>query len=70
MKFLLKADIEIEIDDRWLQETWEDNPVDDQEADALVCAIDSVKDALWSGQRANAFDPVDIRVKDVVRVSE
>ena len=69
MKFLLKADIEIELDDRWLQEMWEEDPVDDEEADALKFAVDTFKKALSLGQQVPPFDPIGIYVKDVARVN-
>ena len=70
MEFLLRADIEIELDDRWLQELWEQEPVDDQEDDALKCPIDTFKEALSLGKQGHSFDPVEMRLRDVARVNE
>ena len=30
MKFLIRADLEIEVDDKWLQDCWEEEPVEDE----------------------------------------
>ena len=70
MKFLIKADLEIEVDDLWLQELWEQDPVEDQEADALQCAIDTFKEALTPAVLGHLFDPVQMSVKAISRVEE
>ena len=46
MKFQIKADLEIEVDDKWLQDCWEEEPVEDEEADALKVAIGTFQDAV------------------------
>ena len=67
MKFLLKAEVEIDIDDKWLQEIWQEDPVEDEEADALKCAIDTFKDALLPSQIDKLFNPIEIHVLDVTQ---
>ena len=70
MKFLIKANLEIEVDDHWLQDLWEEDPVEDEEADALKCAVETFKEALTPATLGHLFDPVQMRVQDVVRVEE
>lgn len=63
MKFFIRADYEIDIDDNWLQEMWETEPVEDQEADALKVAAGTLLEnsVLSAGPVAKQFDPVQIR---------
>ena len=70
MKFLIKADLEIEVDDKWLQDCWEEEPVEDEEADALKVAIGTFQDAVNPATLGKLFDAVQIRLKDWSRVDE
>ena len=56
MKFLIKADLEIEVDDKWLQDCWEEESVEDEEADALKVAIGTFQDAVNPATLGRLFD--------------
>ena len=70
MKFQIKADLEIEVDDKWLQDCWEEEPVEDEEADALKVAVETFQDAVAPATLGKLFDAVQIRLKDWSRVDE
>ena len=70
MKLLIKADLEIEVDDKWLRDCWEEEPVEDEEADALKVAIGTFQDAVNPAASGRPFDAVQIRLKDWSRVAE
>ena len=66
----IKADLEIEVDDKWLQDRWEEEPVEDEEADALKVAIGTFQDAVNPAKLGKLFDAVQIRLKDWSTVAE
>ena len=70
MKFQIKADLEIEVDDTWLQDCWEEEPVEDKETDALKVAVGTLQDAVAPAILGKLFDAVQIRLKDWSRVAE
>ena len=64
MKFHINAEIEIDIDDHWLQKTWQQHPVNDQDADALELAIEALREAVSPPRPANTLDPLSIKLKE------
>ena len=70
MKFIIQADFDIEVDDKWLQDCWEEEPVEDEEADALKVAVGTFQNAVAPATLDKLFDAVHIRLKDWSRVDE
>ena len=58
MKIVIQISCEIEIQDSWLRECWEMEPVEDERADAISVAVGTLQERI---ALSAAYDPVSIR---------
>lgn len=63
MKLKVRMDFSIEIDDGWLREMWDTEPVADEKEDAVKVAIDTLRERLGVSP---PYDPVNIKSGDWV----
>lgn len=65
MKLRFTAEIEVDIQDSWLDECWSEANLTTKETqlqDALSCAVDTIRERIG---RSPWYDPVTIRAADI-----